>query len=98
VTALSGSEARELLRSNFGFADFLPGQAEVIEAVFAGRDAIAIMPTGSGKSLLYQLSAAAPGPGLVLVCSPLIALMRDQYDTPSPTIANPRQPSDIPLE
>ncbi|MFO1104143.1 MAG: ATP-dependent DNA helicase RecQ [Methylocystis sp.] len=72
------AEARELLRSKFGFSDFLPGQAEVVEAIFAGRDAIAIMPTGSGKSLLYQLPAAAPGGGLVVVCSPLIALMRDQ--------------------
>ncbi|MBM3550869.1 MAG: RecQ family ATP-dependent DNA helicase [Alphaproteobacteria bacterium] len=71
-------KARELLRSKFGFSDFLPGQAEIVEAVLAGRDAIAIMPTGSGKSLLYQLPAAAPGPGIVLVCSPLIALMRDQ--------------------
>ncbi|MGD9541370.1 RecQ family ATP-dependent DNA helicase [Methylocystis sp.] len=75
------AEARELLRSKFGFSDFLPGQAEVVEAIFAGRDAIAIMPTGSGKSLLYQLPAAAPGPGLVLFCSPLIALMRDQLRT-----------------
>lgn len=71
------AQARELLRSNFGFSDFLPGQAEVIEAIFAGRDALAVMPTGSGKSLLYQLPAAA-GPGLVVVASPLIALMRDQ--------------------
>ncbi|MBI1980448.1 MAG: RecQ family ATP-dependent DNA helicase [Methylocystis sp.] len=74
----AGLSAQELLRSKFGFSDFLPGQAEVVDAVLAGRDAIAIMPTGSGKSLLYQLPAAAPGPGLVLVCSPLIALMRDQ--------------------
>jgi ATP-dependent DNA helicase RecQ len=81
VTSSSLAEARELLRSNFGFSDFLPGQTEVIEAILAGRDAIAIMPTGSGKSLLYQLPAAAPGPGLVLVCSPLIALMRDQLRT-----------------
>ncbi|MGJ0620122.1 MAG: RecQ family ATP-dependent DNA helicase [Methylocystis sp.] len=72
------AEARELLRSKFGFSEFLPGQAEVVEAVFAGRDVLAIMPTGSGKSLLYQLPAAAPRPGIVLVCSPLIALMRDQ--------------------
>ncbi|MCC3245779.1 RecQ family ATP-dependent DNA helicase [Methylocystis sp. WRRC1] len=71
------SDARDLLRSNFGFSDFLPGQAEVIEAVLAGRDALAVMPTGSGKSLLYQLPAMA-GPGLVVVASPLIALMRDQ--------------------
>jgi ATP-dependent DNA helicase RecQ len=77
----ASSQTRELLRSNFGFSDFLPGQAEIIDAIFAGRDAIAIMPTGSGKSLLYQLPAAAPGPGLVLVCSPLIALMRDQLRT-----------------
>ncbi|PPD46705.1 MAG: recombinase RecQ [Methylocystis sp.] len=70
-------EAAELLRSNFGFSDFLPGQREVVEAVLAGRDALAVMPTGSGKSLLYQLPAAA-GPGLVVVASPLIALMRDQ--------------------
>jgi ATP-dependent DNA helicase RecQ len=69
--------ARELLRSNFGFGDFLPGQAEPVEAILSGRDVLAVMPTGSGKSLLYQLPAAA-GPGLVVVCSPLIALMRDQ--------------------
>ncbi len=91
MTASSLVEARELLRSNFGFADFLPGQAEIVEAVLTGRDAIAIMPTGSGKSLLYQLPAAAPGGGLVLVCSPLIALIREQYDLLSPTLANARQ-------
>ncbi|HEY8126058.1 MAG TPA: RecQ family ATP-dependent DNA helicase [Methylocystis sp.] len=78
MTASSLLEAQELLRSNFGFADFLPGQSDIIEAVLTGRDVIAITPTGSGKSLLYQLPAAAPGGGLVLVCSPLIALMRDQ--------------------
>ncbi|MGE0196273.1 MAG: DEAD/DEAH box helicase, partial [Methylocystis sp.] len=53
------ADARELLRSIFGISDFLPGQAEVMEAILAGRDVIAIMPTGSGKSLLYQLPAAA---------------------------------------
>jgi ATP-dependent DNA helicase RecQ len=73
----SGGRARELLRNNFGFSDFLPGQADVVAAALAGRDALAVMPTGSGKSLLYQLPAAA-GPGLVVVASPLIALMRDQ--------------------
>jgi ATP-dependent DNA helicase RecQ len=74
-TARAG--ARELLRSIFGFSDFLPGQWEIIQALRAGRDALAVMPTGSGKSLLYQFPAAA-GPGLVVVASPLIALMRDQ--------------------
>lgn len=71
------AQAQDLLRSNFGYSDFLPGQAEVISAVLAGRDALAVMPTGSGKSLLYQLPAAL-GSGLVVVASPLIALMRDQ--------------------
>ena len=70
-------DARGALRDKFGFDDFLPGQAEIIDAVLAGRDALAVMPTGSGKSLLYQLPAAM-GLGLVVVASPLIALMRDQ--------------------
>jgi ATP-dependent DNA helicase RecQ len=69
--------ARELLRQIFGFPDFRPGQAEVIAAVLAGRDVLAVMPTGSGKSLCYQLPAAIKG-GLTVVASPLIALMRDQ--------------------
>ena len=77
MSAETLAAARELLRSKFGFADFLPGQAEVIEAVLSSRDALAVAPTGSGKSLLYQLPAAM-GPGLVVVASPLIALMRDQ--------------------
>lgn len=77
MSGSGGVDPAELLRSIFGFSDFLPGQREVIEAVLAGRDALAVMPTGSGKSLLYQLPAAA-GPGLVVVASPLIALMRDQ--------------------
>jgi ATP-dependent DNA helicase RecQ len=67
----------ELLRSKFGFDHFLPGQAEILSAALSGRDALAVMPTGSGKSLLYQLPAFV-NPGLVVVASPLIALMRDQ--------------------
>jgi ATP-dependent DNA helicase RecQ len=70
-------EARSALRETFGFEDFLPGQAEIVEAALAGRDVLAVMPTGSGKSLLYQLPAAT-GVGLVVVVSPLISLMRDQ--------------------
>ncbi len=73
----SHADARELLRSKFGHLDFLPGQAEIVEAILAGQDVLAVMPTGSGKSLLYQLPAAASR-GLVVVASPLIALMRDQ--------------------
>lgn len=69
--------AREILARVFGFPDFRPGQGEIVAAVQAGRDVLAIMPTGGGKSLLYQLPALVR-PGVTLVISPLIALMRDQ--------------------
>ncbi|MDK2741385.1 MAG: ATP-dependent DNA helicase [Nitrospira sp. BO4] len=65
------------LSERFGFATFRPGQEEVIREVLAGRDAMAVMPTGQGKSLCYQLPATLL-PGLTLVISPLIALMQDQ--------------------
>ncbi|HJU04266.1 MAG TPA: ATP-dependent DNA helicase RecQ [Nitrospiraceae bacterium] len=67
------------LRSRFGFADFRHGQREVIEAVLAGHDVLAVMPTGQGKSLCFQLPATL-APGLTVVISPLIALMKDQVD------------------
>ena len=67
------------LRELFGFEGFRPGQEDVVRAALSGRDTLAIMPTGSGKSLTYQLAAALrPTPTLVL--SPLIALMKDQVD------------------
>jgi ATP-dependent DNA helicase RecQ len=69
--------AHRLLRSVFGFSSFRDGQAEIIAAILAGRDVLAIMPTGSGKSLCYQLPALM-GDGLTIVVSPLIALMRNQ--------------------
>ncbi|MBI4469618.1 MAG: RecQ family ATP-dependent DNA helicase [Acidobacteria bacterium] len=69
----------ECLRTQFGFPDFREGQAEVIETILAGRDVVAIMPTGSGKSLCYQLPALQLN-GFTLVISPLIALMKDQVD------------------
>ena len=65
------------LKLKFGFPGFRPGQEEVIRTVLARRDALAIMPTGQGKSLCYQLPATLL-PGLTLVVSPLIALMQDQ--------------------
>ena len=71
------SHARDLLHSVFGFNEFRPGQEEIVRAVLAGENVLAVMPTGSGKSLCYQLPAIAR-PGLTLVISPLIALMRDQ--------------------
>ena len=69
--------ARALLHSVFGFNAFRPGQEEIVRAVLDGESVLTVMPTGSGKSLCYQLPAIAR-PGLTLVISPLIALMRDQ--------------------
>jgi ATP-dependent DNA helicase RecQ len=73
------AEARALLRQRFGHADFRKGQWEPIKALLDGRDALVVMPTGSGKSLIYQLAALSL-PGLTVVVSPLIALMKDQKD------------------
>src|SRR5512134_3697536 len=75
--SVAGPDA--VLREVFGYESFRPGQREVIEAVLAGRDCIAVMPTGAGKSLTYQLPARLM-PGAVLVVSPLISLMKDQVD------------------
>jgi len=70
---------KRTLKDVFGYDCFRPGQEEVIRAVLAGNDALAVMPTGSGKSLLYQLSAKILG-GITLVISPLISLQKDQVD------------------
>jgi ATP-dependent DNA helicase RecQ len=69
----------EVLRSVFGYEAFRPGQRRVIEAVLRGDDCIAVMPTGAGKSLTFQLPARML-PGTVVVLSPLISLMKDQVD------------------
>src|SRR5712691_723423 len=69
--------AEKALRTTFGFDSFRPGQGEIIETLLGGRDVLAVMPTGSGKSLCYQLPALLRD-GLTLVVSPLIALMRNQ--------------------
>src|SRR6185436_120046 len=73
------SEALTQLRAYFGHVRFRDGQEQVVAAVLGGRDVLAVMPTGSGKSLGYQLPAVIL-PGLTLVVSPLIALMKDQVD------------------
>jgi ATP-dependent DNA helicase RecQ len=70
-------EAKDALERVFGFTSFRPGQAEILESVFAGENILAVMPTGAGKSLLYQLPSIVRK-GLTIVVSPLIALMRDQ--------------------
>ncbi len=66
-----------MLGDAFGFSEFRPGQEAVIGALLAGRDALAVMPTGSGKSLCFQIPALLLG-GITIVVSPLVALMRDQ--------------------
>jgi ATP-dependent DNA helicase RecQ len=70
-------QAARLLHSVFGFPDFRPGQAEIVQSVLEGRNTLAIMPTGGGKSLCFQLPALCRD-GVTVVISPLIALMRDQ--------------------
>src|SRR2546421_3732056 len=70
---------RRLLAERFGFDSFRPGQEEVVEALLAGRSALAVFPTGAGKSLCYQLPALLLD-GMTIVVSPLIALMKDQID------------------
>jgi ATP-dependent DNA helicase RecQ len=73
------SDAVTSLREHFGFDNFREGQRDVIESILAGKDVVVVMPTGSGKSLCYQLPAMILD-GVTLVVSPLIALMKDQVD------------------
>ncbi|HEU0054014.1 MAG TPA: ATP-dependent DNA helicase RecQ, partial [Longimicrobium sp.] len=75
----STADLHGVLRTAFALDEFRPGQEEVIRAVLEGRDTLVVMPTGAGKSLLYQLPALVL-PGLTVVVSPLIALMKDQTD------------------
>jgi ATP-dependent DNA helicase RecQ len=70
-------DARQALRRIFGFEDFRPGQAEAVAAALADRDALVVMPTGSGKSVCYQLPALMRD-DLTVVVSPLVSLMQDQ--------------------
>jgi len=72
-------DPREALRTHFGFDDFRPGQAEAVDAALADRDTLVVMPTGSGKSLCYQMPALMRE-DLTIVVSPLVSLMQDQVD------------------
>ena len=77
MDAAANPNPNDILAQVFGFDDLRDGQKPVVGAMLEGRDVVAIMPTGGGKSLCYQLPALVSG-GLTLVISPLIALMRDQ--------------------
>ena len=77
IPIFSVPSKEQVLRDVFGFEAFRPGQEAVMDAVLAGRDILSVMPTGSGKSLCFQVPALVLG-GLTVVVSPLVALMQDQ--------------------
>jgi ATP-dependent DNA helicase RecQ len=79
MTTPTIQDARDLLRSAFGYQDFRPGQEAAVSAILAGRDTVVVLPTGGGKSLCFQVPALLM-PGLTVVVSPLISLMKDQVD------------------
>ena len=73
-------DAEGVLSLRFGYREFRPSQRRAISAVLAGRDVLAVMPTGGGKSLCFQVPALLLD-GLTVVLSPLVSLMKDQVDT-----------------
>src|SRR5215204_2656136 len=78
-TQLASADPKQILRAGFGLGDFRPGQKAVMSALWKHKAALAVFPTGGGKSLCYQLPALM-FEGVTIVVSPLIALMKDQID------------------
>lgn len=76
---VSASQIQRIAQETFGYKRLRPGQEEVIQAVIEGHDTLAVMPTGSGKSAIYQIAALRLS-GATVVISPLIALQRDQVE------------------
>ncbi|MBW7455612.1 DEAD/DEAH box helicase, partial [Paenibacillus sepulcri] len=72
-------QAQRMLKEVYGFDSFRKGQQDIIEGLLEGKDTLAILPTGGGKSVCYQLPAILL-PGTTIVVSPLISLMKDQVD------------------
>ena len=75
----NNSDIHEILRRHWGYAQFRPLQQDIIEYVLQGKDALALLPTGGGKSICFQVPALAMR-GVCIVISPLIALMKDQVE------------------
>ena len=71
------SDPHSILKKVFGYDSFRPGQEDIVRRLLAGQDVLAVMPTGAGKSICYQVPALLL-PGITIVVSPLVSLMKDQ--------------------